>query len=786
MQVETTFELQLRHLLTKSQFVNLIPTGLILLLCLAGINGQEPAGESPKIGLVLSGGGAKGLAHIGILKSLEEAGITPDIITGTSMGSIIGGLYSIGYSADEIREFALTADWDLLLSNRTSLDEVVFEEKDYYGRYLYEFGVKGFKPELPKGLIEGQKLSNLLSSLTRPVHGITDFDRFPIPFACVAADIETGMKVVLNSGSLARSLRASMAIPSVFTPVEIDGKYLVDGGLVHNFPVEENLEMGADYIIGVFVGNQLLKREEMGSPLSVLTQSAFIHSSFDTRVQKALVDLYIEPDMESHGPGSFSEAAAIIEIGERAGRQFLEQFRILKDSMEQAGWSRHPVTRPAISDSIYVSEITIRGNNQVSAGFILNRLGVKSDSWITVDALQEGLDNLYGTLYFTKILYEFYSMNEGRQLVIEVAEAPEGQIKGALQYDLETDISLLLNITYRNLLLNNSRIILEGEISDSPLFDLNYLKYFGYRQNQSFVIGFYHRNIGIPLIQNGMKSALYEMDLNRFYAGIQSSSRTNRILQLLYAHERAVLEPEVVSSTDYSFNKLTYTAHQVLLNFEFNNLNDRYYPTRGTHHRISFKYMGIIDLEMEVEPSDPEGPSLLEQRAPASISPATMSQWVIPLGKRWNMDLKAGFDFTVHVREAVDSLELSTGILDMNYIGGYRKIMPNFNPFWGAELQEFHSEHLFSGEMAIQYKAGRQLYIRALGQFYHAYLPFGWIIPAMKESIYDMGDRDYLLGFGLSVGYVSPIGPISYSIGKDIHGKGATHFLNLGFYFDPD
>ena len=776
----------MRHPVFARHFNLIRKAYFFILCCVSLIHLQTFAQDKPRIGLVLSGGGAKGLAHIGILKSMEEAGITPDIITGTSMGSIIGGLYSIGYSADEIKEFALSADWDLLLSNKTLLDEVVYEEKDYYGRYLYEIGIRGIKPELPKGLIEGQKLSNLLSSLTWPVHDITDFSRLPIPFACVAADIETGLKVILNKGSLARSLRASMAIPSVFTPVEIDGKYLVDGGMVHNFPVEENLEMGADYIIGVFVGNQLLTRDEMNSPLSVLTQSAFIHSSFDTRVQKELVDMYIEPDMGTYGPGNFSDAAAIIEIGETCGRQFLDDFQNLKDSMERIGWTNNPVAKPAINDSVYVSDISVKGNHEVDVKFILNRLGIESDSWITVEDLQDGIDNLYGTLYFTKILYEFHSQENGEELTIEVAEAPEGQIKGALQYDLETEISLLVNVTYRNLLLNNSRIILEGEISNSPIFDVNYLKYFGFRQNQSFLTGYYHRNIGIPLIENGMKSALYEMDLNRFYAGLQSSSRTNRILQLLYEHERAVLEPEVVSNADYTFKKLTYKAHQILLNFEFNNLNDRYYPTRGSHHRISFKYMGIIDLDMEVEPIDPQGPTHLEKRAPASISPSTMSQWIIPLGNRLNINLKAGFDFTIHVRESVDSLELSSGILDMNYIGGYRKIMPNYNPFWGAELQEYHSEHLFSGELILQYKIGRQIYIQALGQFYHAYLPFGWIIPAMKESIYDMGGRDYLLGFGCSVGYMSPIGPISISIGKDVHEKGIHHFLNLGFYFDPD
>ena len=759
---------------------------LSLLLLQAGYCGEVTAQDKPKIGLVLSGGGAKGLAHIGILKSLEEAGITPDIITGTSMGSIMGGLYAIGYTADEIKEIALSAQWDILLSNKTFMNEVVFEEKDYYNRYLYELNMTGLHLDLPKGLIEGQELSNMLSFVTRPVHDINNFKNLPIPYACIAADIETGLKVVLNEGSLARSMRASMAIPSVFTPVEIDGKLLVDGGLVHNFPVEESIEMGADVVIGVFVGNQLLRKDELDSPLSVLTQSAFIHSSFDTEVQKRLVDIYIEPDMEAFGPGSFEDAFSIIEIGEKYGQQFLDDFRNLKDSMENLGWRNRPVTKPATIDSIFVTEIGVRNNRYVPDKFILSRLGIENNSWITFKQLEEGIDHLYGTLYFTKILYEIHDNEDGMELIIDVAEAPEGKIKGALQYDLETEITLLLNLTYRNLVVNNSRFLVEGEISQNPMLDLNYLQYFGERQHRSLITGYHFRNIGIPLVENGMTSALYEMSLNRYYGGFQSSSRTNRILQLLYAHERASLRPDVVSNAYFSFDKLNYKAHQILLNFEYNDLDALYFPTRGSRHRISFKYMSTIQLEIKDDLADSLDIPTRDIRAPASISPSSLHHWVIPLNNRLSMGIKTEFDFNIHVKESIDSLELSSGILDMNYIGGYRKLMPNFHPFWGSELQEYHSEHLFSTELTLQYRIGRQIYLQGLCQFYHAYYPFGWIIPAMKNSIYGMGGRNYLLGIGARIGYLSPIGPVSFSIGKDIHSNRMHHFLNLGFYFDTD
>jgi NTE family protein len=757
---------------------------IITVLCITVIARNSMAQDNPKIGLVLSGGGAKGLAHIGILKFLEEAGITPDFITGTSMGSIIGGLYATGYSAEEIKQIAISADWDQLLTNKVLLDEVAYEEKEYYNRYLNELTISGLNLELPKGLVEGQKLSNLLSNLTRHVHDINDFSQLPIPYACIAADIETGLKVVLDKGSLARSIRASMAIPTMFTPVEIDGKLLVDGGLVHNFPVEENLEMGADFIIGVYVGNQLFRKEEIKSPVDVLIQSAFIHSSFEVDIQRKLVDIYIEPEFGSYGATSWDDAASIIEIGEKYGQMFFQDFKDLKDSMEHVGWKNNPVEKPVSSDSIYLTEIEINEDQNVQTGFLLNRLGIENNSWITIEDLEDGIDNLYGTRYFTKILYEFRSTGDGKRLIIDAGVAPEGQIKSALQYDLETEISLLLNITYRNLVLNNSRIILEGEISNNPLIDLNYLKYFGDRQRYSLITGFYYRNTGVPLIEDGMTSALYETSYNRYYAGIQRTYRTNRILRIQYAHETALYRPEVISTKNYAIKKLDFQAHNILLRFEDNSLDNRYFPSKGSQHRVKFKYMSPIKLKLEDEPADTLDPVEEDIRAPASISPSSFHQWVIPFNERLNLQLKAAFDFNIHIKESIDSLALKTGILDMNYIGGYRKLMPNFHPFWGSELREYHSEHMFFSELMLQYKVGKQVYFQALGQFYHAYYPFGWIFPAMKESIYGMGGRNYLLGFGASVGYLSPLGPISISIGKDIHSHRMHHFLNLGFYFN--
>src|SRR5450631_2296011 len=223
----------------------------------------RPGSLRPKIGLTLSGGGAKGLAHIGILKAIDSAGLKIDYITGTSMGSIIGALYAIGYSADSIEKIARGIDWDLLLSNQSSMRSIIMEEKDEYGKYDIELPWVNHWFRFSTGVIEGQELWLKFAELFRPVYKIKDFGRFSIPFKCLAADISTGEAVALDSGEIVTALRASMAIPSIFTAVGYDGKKLVDGGVVRNFPVKDVRQMGADLVIGSNASGPLLSSAQV-------------------------------------------------------------------------------------------------------------------------------------------------------------------------------------------------------------------------------------------------------------------------------------------------------------------------------------------------------------------------------------------------------------------------------------------------------------------------------------------------------------------------------------------
>ena len=300
---------------------------IILFICIVHpVMAQSKPSERPKIGLVLSGGGAKGLVHIGVLKVLEEAGIVPDYISGTSMGSIVGGLYSIGYTADELSELNQTLPWQVMLSDYVPLRNISLEEKHDYKRYFAEFPIRKRKIMLPSGLLEGQNLSVLLSSLTWRTAGIDSFDHYPYPFRCVGTDIINGEIVDFNSGDLALKMRASMAIPSVFTPVVLDSSMvIVDGGVIRNFPVDEVLDMGADIVIGVYAGfKEKETSEDLQSMSKILSRSAASYGIYDSREQAKKVDVLIAPELNGYNSADFNKSAEIEKAGEVAAREHMD------------------------------------------------------------------------------------------------------------------------------------------------------------------------------------------------------------------------------------------------------------------------------------------------------------------------------------------------------------------------------------------------------------------------------------------------------------------------------
>ena len=303
------------------------------IISFSGSSFAQSVAARPKIGVTLSGGGAKGLAHIGILKAIDSAGLKVDYVTGTSIGAVIGSLYAIGYSGDTLEKIARTIDWDALLSNQSGLRNLFMEEKDEYSKYDIELPWVNNKFKISTGFLEAEELWLKLSELYFPVTDIKDFSKFNIPFRAIATDVANGQAVVLQSGEIISAIRSSMAIPSVFTAVHHEDKLLVDGGISRNFPVRDVKEMGADYVIGSIVSNGLLPPDKVKNVIQLLMQIAFFREAEDTKNEVPLCDIYIPFDLSKYNMGSFGDAEEILEKGIEEGKRLYPRFKQLADSL---------------------------------------------------------------------------------------------------------------------------------------------------------------------------------------------------------------------------------------------------------------------------------------------------------------------------------------------------------------------------------------------------------------------------------------------------------------------
>jgi len=265
-----------------------ISFSLLFIICSLTLFSQNKS-KRPSIGLTLSGGGAKGLAHIGILKAIDSAGLKIDYVTGTSMGSIIGALYASGYTSDSIEQMGREMDWETLLSNASTLRSFGMQEKEDYSKYAVELPWVNKTLRIPSGVLESEELWLKFNEFFFPVHQIKDFTKFPRSFKCIATDVANGDMIVLDSGEIVQATRASMAIPTIFTAVNYKNKKLVDGGIVRNFPVINAKEMGADIVIGSNVSGPLLTKEKINNVFQVLLQIAFFREDADAKKRRKIM-----------------------------------------------------------------------------------------------------------------------------------------------------------------------------------------------------------------------------------------------------------------------------------------------------------------------------------------------------------------------------------------------------------------------------------------------------------------------------------------------------------------
>ena len=432
----------------------------------------------PKIGLVLAGGGAKGAAHVGVLKVLEEMHIPIDYVVGTSMGSIIGGLYASGISPQEIEREIQSIDWKDVFRDEPNREDRSFRRKQDDALYVFKAkpGFNDGKIELPLAYVHGQKFDLQLNRLTVQVNHIKDFDQLPIPYRAVATDLETGREVVLKSGNLARSLRASMAVPGAFDPVEIDGRILVDGGISNNVPVSVARAMGADIVIVSDLGSDLLTREQITGALDVagqLVNFLFALNSHDQLRSLGPRDVLITSKLGDIGAGSFDRIAEAMPLGEQAARRAEESLR--RYSLSQEDYKRHLAARgQPKAEARTVAFVRIENQSKVSDEVISSHITAKPGEPLNISRLEHDIQQIYGLEIFESVRYELVEENGKTGIVIQAKEKPWGP--GYLQAGLitssnfEGDAAFRFGMTYTQTQINalNGEWRIGGQIGDEP------------------------------------------------------------------------------------------------------------------------------------------------------------------------------------------------------------------------------------------------------------------------------------------------------------------------------
>lgn len=719
----------------------------------------------PKVGLTLSGGGAKGLSHIGILQAIDSAGLKIDYVTGTSMGSIVGALYAIGYSGTDIEREARRLDWNSLFSNQPALADISYEEKSEYNSYIIEIPFEYGKPKLTSGVISGERLWLELARLVWPVRDVKDFSKFNIPFKCIATDVATGDVVTLDKGEIVASLRASMAIPSVFTAVKIGEHKLVDGGVVRNFPVVTAKEMGADIVIGSNVSGGLRKADQLVTPLDILYQLGFYKDAVDFKDARKATDIYIaHDDLERFSAASFGSVDSLLELGKKKGREMYPVFKHLADSLKALYTSAEPAPRKVpFTPDVEISSIHVNGLVHSDERFFRGRLRLQEGGCYSSAQLQEGILNVYGTRFYNLITYELVPEGDGKsRMEISVIENPLSYVKVALNYNTFTNASAIINITQRNFIVPNSRSFVTIAISENPRLRAQYFKYLGRKRNFGFGIGTYYENNGQAIYDSAFQAKeQYRSKYLNVDMHMQFTFNSTMAMGLGSRWEYINLKPRLSPDRELNGNITQFNSYVF---YGVNSLDRKIYPRHGMDldFEAGWVYQQHPTFRFKEEggavPAEERGFKFNEyQRALLRL------QYHIPMGHKGAFQLQGGggVNFNYNQQYTNDFL-----------LGGIRRVARNQLPLIGIYEGEVITSSAATIQLSYQYEVFKNIFA----------------IPRAGAALYDFTGNvrsayNYLSGYGMTVGFSSRLGPIEATMMYSDQTGRLKGQVNIGFNF---
>ena len=707
---------------------------------------QASQTSRPKIGLVLAGGGAKGAAHVGVLKVLEEMRIPIDYVAGTSMGSIIGGLYASGMRPDDIEREIKGIDWVDVFVDEPNREDRSFRRKS--DDYIYVFQAKpGFNKgavKLPLAYVHGQKFDLQLNRLTMGVSQIKDFDQLPIPYRAVATDLETGKEVVLKSGNLARSLRASMAVPGAFDPVVIDDRMLVDGGLANNIPVSVARAMGADILIVSDLGSDMLKRDEITSALSVAGQLVNFLFALNSQAQLQSLgpqDVHIISKLGDIGAGSFDRITEAMPIGEQAARQAAASLR--RYSLSQDAYQTHLAARlKPTTETLTVAFVRIENESKISDDVISSQVHVKPGEPLNIAQLEKDIQQIYGLELFETVRYELVEENGKTGVIIRAQEKPwgPGYIQGGLitSSNFEGDSAFRLGFTYTLTQINalNGEWRLAGQVGDEPAIATEIFQPLD-PAARTFVrgrLGYSSRNFNLFDDQGNRYAEANATGLGlEVGGGLQFGTWGQAVVG--YGYQSGTIE----ISTGPQTPEEDFETGEFFVRLVDDKLDNVYFPTKGHFGRVNYS------VSRESFGSDTD----FDQ---AVLGYSHVLSW----GRN---TLIGGLD----IRTTVDG---DAPIQSRYRMGGF------------LNLSGYEQDELTGQQAGL----ARVIYLRRIKdlQFFKAYLGASLEVGNVWENTGDMSLNDTLFAGSAFVGADTPIGPIYLGYG---HAETGDHSLYL--YLGP-
>lgn len=738
---------------------------IIICLCLTSLSfGQEVPSKDIKVGLVLSGGGAKGLAHIGALKTIDSLGVKIDYVAGTSMGAIVGSLYAAGYSGKQLDSIFKDLDFEKLISDDIPRASKTFYERENSEKYAITLPIKKMKIQLPSALSRGQNVYNLFSKLMLHVSAINSFEDLPIPFFCIATDIETGEKVMLDKGSLPQAIAASGALPTLFQPVTIDGKILTDGGVVDNYPVEDLRAKGMDVIIGVDVQDDLMSKEDLGSATDILMQINNFRTIKDMRVKSKLTDIYIKPDITAFNLVSFDEGQQIIKNGELAALEHLEVLTQLK--RKQKSKVRNTLKIEAV-DSIKINAIHIEGLDKYTRSYVLGKLKLKSGEKVSYEDFNRGVNNLIATNNFDSFQYDFQPYNDGYLLRTYVKESDAKTLfRFGVHYDDLYKSAALVNLTQKRILFNNDVASLDVGLGDNIRYNFEYFidKGFYWSIGINSRYNTFHKNINASLffedselLAEGINKIDVELSdfTNQFF--VQTLFRRDFSLKIGAEHKRLNITSETILDENSEDDRTVFEKSDFFSVFgelKFDTYDNKYFPNKG------FYFDG--DFQVFLSSSDYNNDFSQFSYAKGDVGYA----FSIFKDFSFNIGSQAGFKIG---EDSNNSLSFALGGYGNNFIN-------NFISFYGYDYISLTGNSFIKGMVSLDYEFLKKHHLNIAAN----YANVGDGIFEDTEEWLDAPDfSGYALGYGLETFF----GPVEIKYTWSPETKDSKWFFNLGFWF---